>query len=152
MKKGSTFTKNGTEYYYRIDEFVTTFGADPGKNDSMDNSEIVKDADLKKAQEKAIKFYLERLMGLNKKGRYFLPFSNAKEFKTGENAAMSIQLYLMEKHPSEPFPYEYAVLGESTEDMEYGWELEESLLGPGQHSWITEGIIKNEIFHQIKNQ
>lgn len=148
--KENTFFKNGTEYYYQVEEFVTTFGADPGHNDSMGNTEIFKDSDLRKAQEQAIRFYLKRLIGLNEKRKYFLPFASSEKFSIGENAAMSVQLYLMEKQPFEPFADEYAVLGESAEDMEEGWEIEESLLGKCQSSWIIEGILKNEFFLKAK--
>lgn len=64
--------KTEPEYFYRVSEFVTTFGMDEGKNEPFSHFEDFKGNDLHECKAKAEKYYWERLEGLEQ-GKYFLP-------------------------------------------------------------------------------
>ncbi|MFC2125551.1 hypothetical protein ACFLU5_12135 [Bacteroidota bacterium] len=104
------------EYFYRVHESVTTFGADPGKNEPISHTEEFKGDDLRKCREDAYKYYYERLLGLEEKGEYFLPFAAYKDFEKGKNAAYSIELSLVEYYPKAGEELEHPLLGGDEEE------------------------------------
>ena len=110
------------EYFYRVAEFVTTFGKDEGKNEPFSHSEDFKGADLLKCKEQAEKYYWERLEGLEK-GKYFLQFEAPENFEFGKNAAFSITVALVEFY-SEDEQYEHFTFGEDEETTGLSRKLE----------------------------
>ena len=132
-----------TEYYYRVDEFVTTFQSDKGKHEPYSHSEIFENIDLRMAQQAAVEYYIKRLQGFSEigptKGKYFLPFAGPDSFNKGENAAFSIVVVLVLK--SSEYDEEYTVLGDNFLDMkqEGGFEIEEN----------QTGMKSFDLFHKI---
>lgn len=119
-----------TEFFYRVTEYVTTFNKDKGANEPFENVTEFKDHNLSKCRDEAVKWYNDRLAGLEKEGKYFLPFASPKDFKEGENAAFSINLALVEVslvEDSEVVEIEHYLAGESEEDIQEGREQEEML-------------------------
>jgi len=89
---------DGKNYYYRVTEFVTTFGKDPGGNDSFsDTKEFDNPGDLWRCRKEALNYHNSRQEGLQK-SKYFLPFASPENFVTGKHAAYSIDVYLVEVH------------------------------------------------------
>ena len=135
-----------TTYYYRVEEFVTTFEADPGKNESFSHTEEFKGPDFRECRRKAYAWYNERLKGLDNKGSYHnLPFAAFKDFTTGKNAAYSVTLALVECGRSSAFgvtedyeeEYFLAGWGEEEEQAE-ARELEIRLLSDNQYNPLEE--------------
>lgn len=114
--------KTEPEYFYRVSEFVTTFGMDEGENGSFRHWEDFKGKDLHQCKAKAENHYWERLEGLNQ-GRYFLPFESPKNFELGKNASFSINMVLVEYYNQDKF-FEYPLLGEDEETMAESREIE----------------------------
>ena len=114
------------EKFYRVVEFVTTFGKDDGKNESFENLKDFKDSNLLKAREKALNYYNERYNGFLNSGKYFLPFSSPENFKPGKHASFSISVYLV---ISEDFgETELPIKGEDEFSMEEGRAIEKEIL------------------------
>ncbi|GAB1445148.1 hypothetical protein MASR2M41_08140 [Flammeovirgaceae bacterium] len=87
-------------YYYKVSEFVTSFGLDPKKNDSVSHHTEFKpdrQKSLLKCRLEAIAFYESRLIGLENSDGYFLPFAAPDKFKHGVNSAYSVDLYLVQE-------------------------------------------------------
>ena len=102
--------KTEPEYFYRVSEFVTTFGMDEGKNEPFSHFEDFKGNDLHECKAKAEKYYWERLEGLEQ-GKYFLPFEAPEQFEFGKNAAFSITVALVEFYYKDEY-YEHVTIGE----------------------------------------
>lgn len=114
--------KTEPDYFYRVSELVTTFKADPGKNEAFDHTEEFKGNDLLKCKTEAEKYYWERFEGLED-GRYFLPFAAPKDFEIGKNSAFSITLSLVEYY-NEDYQYEHILIGEDEKTVSEGNEIE----------------------------
>lgn len=117
-------------YFYVVSELVTTFGKDKKQSDPISHEEEFK-GDLKKARLAANEYYNERLDGFNSENAsYHLPFEGAKDFKYGEHAAFSLDIYLVED-----------IKGNPPEEMSEMIDiLEESMSGgliniPGTHHY-----------------
>lgn len=128
------------EYYFVVQEFLTTFGLDPDKTEPLDISKKFKKSDFhnsfKKAYDAACYYYYERLDGLER-GHYFLPFAGPREFIRGENAAFSITVKIVIDEPARYSPTfgwgppnrtELYLIGETPEEMMEGNELLQELL------------------------
>jgi len=115
-----------TTYYYRVSEFVTTFGADPGENEPFSHTEEFKGPDFRECRRKAYAWHNERLKGLENKGGYFLPFAAFEDFKEGENAAYSVTLEIIENTDGEED--EYFLAGGEDEEHAEARELELKIL------------------------
>ena len=131
---------NNPRYFYKVEEFVTTFGADPGNTEGISNTKEFRPEDydnsLMKTRIAADMYYNERETGMEETS-FFMPFAGPQEFNMGENAAYSLTLYLVEHTPSyhtKTFGWvndeviEYPVRGEDFEEMEAGLEIESELL------------------------
>jgi len=114
------------EYFYRVNEFVTTMESDPGKNLPYSHDEDFRGSNLLYCRAKAIKWYQEREEGLIKNGKYFLPFASPKDFVLGENAAYTITLSLIEYYDEE-FQLAYSLAGDDEIELQEGREFEEFL-------------------------
>jgi hypothetical protein len=118
--------KTEPEYFYRVSEFVTTYGMDEGKNEPFSHFEDFKGNDLHECKAKAEKYYRERLEGLEQ-GKYFLPFAAPKNFVFGKNAAFSITLALVEYYTDNNF-FEHPLIGEDDETTAESREIEAAVL------------------------
>jgi hypothetical protein len=116
-----------TNYYYQVDEFVTTFGKDPGKNKPFSHTEFFRHNDLHEARKCAFEYYKQRLNGFEKNGGYFLPFASPENFVEGKNSNYSITLYLVEvgETVGEIF---HPIAGEDTDEVRESLELEKMVL------------------------
>jgi|SRR5690554_3397383 len=118
--------KTEPDYFYRVCEFVTTFGADEGKNEPFSHIEDFKGNDLHECKAKAEKYYWERLEGLGG-GKYFLPFAAPENFVLGKNAAFSITLSLVEYYNDSEYS-EYPLIGEDDDTAADSREIEKYVL------------------------
>src|SRR4051794_10042479 len=88
-----------TEFFYRVNELVTTFGDDGFKKDSFSHNEDFKDTNLLQCRIEAEKYYWERLRGFEN-GKYLLPFASPKDSEEGKHAAFSITFSLIKLLPN----------------------------------------------------
>jgi hypothetical protein len=109
-------------YFYRVDEFVTTFGKDQNKSQSFDHSEFFKGNDLLKCRIEAIKYYNERSQSIQGKS-YHLPIAGPDGFSFGKNAAFSIVVNFVEYYNNNEY-YDHPILGEDPETNIYSLETE----------------------------
>lgn len=114
------------EYFYRVSEFVTTFGMDEGKNEPFSHFEDFNGNNLLECKVKAEKHYWERLEGLEQ-GKYYLPFAAPQNFEFGKNAAFSITLSLVEYYTDDEY-FEYPLIGEDDETTAESIEIEADVL------------------------
>ena len=77
------------------------------------------------SREAGIKWYCETIKGLNREGKYFLPFASPSEYIEGKHAAYSVNLSLVET--SDGDEYEYVLLGEDQDTMLDTLEIEKLL-------------------------
>lgn len=115
-----------TKHKYRGFVLVTTFGKDPNKTEPFSYSIDFDNPQLDKAREEGIKWYQETIQGLEREGKYFLPFASPDEFELGKHAAYSVSLSLVETYGQEE--YEYDLLGTDEDTMNETIEMEFSLL------------------------
>ncbi len=113
-------------YYYLVEEFVTTFGMDEGKNKPIRHEKIFEGVDLLKCKADAKKYYWERLEGLEKT-KYFLEFAAPRDFEFGKNAAFSITLSFVEYHNEEEM-YIYTLIGGDANEEAESVEFETAIL------------------------
>lgn len=114
------------EYFYRVSEFVTTFGADPGEHQPFSHHEDFKGVDLMVCRNTAYEYYQQRYKGLDN-SRYHLPFASPQEFQLGKHAAVSIILSLVEVN-SDGEEIEWPLAGEEEKEMHESRELELAVL------------------------
>ena len=118
--------KTEPDYFYRVSEYVTTFGKDEGKNEPYMHEQDFKGNDLLKCKTAAEKYYWERLAGLEQ-GKYFLPFAAPQDFEFGKNAAFSITLSLIEFYTDDDY-YTHQLIGEDDETTAESREIETEVL------------------------
>jgi hypothetical protein len=114
-----------TKHKYRGNVFVTTFGLDPNKNEPFNHTVDFESPNLFDSREAGIKWYCETIKGLNREGKYFLPFASPSEYIEGKHAAYSVNLSLVET--SDGDEYEYVLLGEDQDTMLDTLEIEKLL-------------------------
>lgn len=118
--------KTKPDYFYLVEEFVTTFKMDEGKNDPFSHDQKFDGKNLLKCKTDAEKYYRQRLKGLEG-GSYFLDFASPQDFKLGKNAAFSIVLSLVEYYHEDNFIM-HPLLGEDEESIAESIEIEEAVL------------------------
>ena len=118
--------KTEPDYFYRVSEFVTTFGMDEGKKKPLSHFEDFKGNDLHDCKAKAEKHYWERLEGLEQ-GKYRLPFAAPGTFEFGKNAAFSITLSLVEYYTDDEY-FEHPLIGEDYQTTAESKEIEAAVL------------------------
>lgn len=118
--------KSKPDYFYQVEEFVTTFRKDADKTEPFDHVEIFKDNDLQKARTKAVEYYMERIKGIENRS-YVLPFASPDDFKPGENSAFSITLNFVEFYNDDE-SYFYPIMGEDNATTRESIELEREVL------------------------
>jgi len=113
-------------YFYRVSEFVSTFGMDEGKNEPLDHEEDFKVNDLLECKAKALKYYCERYAGLENT-KYFLEFESPKNFEFGKHAVYSLILSLVEYYDEDNYIL-YPLLGVDEEEITESKETETMVL------------------------
>ncbi len=117
------FEVDEPRYFYRVREYVSTMGKDPGKNEPIELTQDFGGYDLLQCRAEAIQWYNERGRGIEKRGGYFLPFASPQNFVMGKNALFSIDLYFVEYYDDDNYT-EYNLLGDSESEIEESRELE----------------------------
>ncbi|MDP2452651.1 MULTISPECIES: hypothetical protein [unclassified Kaistella] len=120
--RNKNLSKSEPNYFYQVDEFVTTFGKDANKTDSFEHVEVFRDNDLYRARVKALDYYNERLKGIENTS-YVLPFASPCEFRAAENSAFSITVSLVEYYNEDEL-YQFAIEGEDEETTVENKEIE----------------------------
>jgi len=118
--------KTSPDYFYLVEEYVTTFEMDKGKNEPFWHDQKFEGKNLLKCRIDAEKYYWQRLIGLEQ-GRYFLEFAAPKDFKLGENAAYSLVLSLVEYYNEDNFMV-HSLLGEDERTITESIEIEQAVL------------------------
>ena len=114
-----------TKHKYRGNVFVTTFGLDPNKNEPFNYTVDFDLPSLLDSRKAGIKWYNETIQGLNREGKYFLPFASPSEYIPGKHAAYSVSLSLVEIFDGDEF--EDVLLGEDYDKMIETMEIEQYL-------------------------
>jgi hypothetical protein len=114
-----------TKHKYRGNVFVTTFGLDPNKNEPFNHKVDFDLPSLLDSRKAGIKWYNETIQGLNREGKYFLPFASPSEYIPGKHAAYSVSLSLVEIFDGDEF--EDVLLGEDYDKMIETMEIEQYL-------------------------
>jgi hypothetical protein len=114
------------EFFYRVSEFMTTFGMDEGRNEPFSHDEDFKGNDLHECKKKAEQYYWDRLKELEHSS-YFLPFESPDKFVLGQHAAFKITVALVECY-GEGGNVEHVTFGEDDETIEESREIEEAVL------------------------
>ncbi len=109
-------------YFYRIIIFLSTERADNEKTEPFHDYKDFENADLLTCRNEAIEYYKEVIRGIEKNGRFFLPFASPKDFVLGQNANYMVQLLFVQHHDDDD-EMEYPLTGDPDEIME-GRELE----------------------------
>ena len=120
------FSPRKFEYFYRVEEFLTTFGKDKEQNEPITHTQEFRENGILARREDAYKYYEGRLQGIEEKGRYFLPFASPEDFKAGENSAFSIWLSFVEVIDGNE--YEHILEGEDEEECNESLEYEQNVI------------------------
>ena len=128
MEDYISFTVPGyePEYFYRVYEFVTTFGADEGKHEPFSHEEHFQGYDLLACRNAAYEYYQQRSNGLDNSS-YHLPFASPQEFQFGKHAAVSIILSFVEID-SDGEEIEWPLAGDEEKAMNESRQLEVAVL------------------------
>jgi len=132
-----------TKYIYRGFVMVTTFGLDPDKNDAFDDSIDFDFSYLMESREAGIKWYVETLKGLEREGKYFLPFASPSDFIKGKHAAYSVTLSLIEIFDYDEF--EYILLGTDEDYLNSTLEMEELIFGRIEFKNLIQQLIDYDL-------
>jgi hypothetical protein len=118
--------KTEPDYFYLVQEYVTTFQMDEGKNEPFSHEQKFEGKDLLKCKTEAEKCYWEKLGGLAQR-QYFLPFAAPQNFECGKNAAFSVTLILVEYYNEDEY-FEYPLIGEDYETTAESRVIERDIL------------------------
>jgi hypothetical protein len=83
-------------YFYRVDEFVKTFGRGEGGEEAFVHSLDFQFDTLAESRVQAFSYYAERMETLNGEKAHFLPFAPLKDTAVNLVAVFSLTLYLVE--------------------------------------------------------
>ena len=119
------------KYFYRGMVLVSTFGADPKKTEAFSHTENFEDSDLLTARQKAIGWWRDTQRGIDREGKYMLPYAGACDWKLGEHAMALITVSLVESTGSEE--WEYTIIGGDDIEEEEALEMESQLFGWDQN-------------------
>ena len=117
-------------YFYRVQEFLTTFELDKDKTEPFIYTEEFRGTNLRECRERAYAFYNDRSQGLEE-ATYFLPLAARADFKYGENAAYSHTLSLIEYYNAE----------DEIEHFLEGWDENEQILNRQLESVILQDYV-----------
>ena len=112
-----------TTYKYRGRVSVSTFGADPGKNEPFVHTVDFEESDPLVARGKALTWYKFTIEGLEREGKYFLPFASPEDFVLGKHAMYCVVVSFVICNGSDED--EYDLLGTDEQTMQDTLEIEE---------------------------
>lgn len=138
----SSYEPLPTKHLYRGYVSVTTFGLDPNKSEPFNNTVDFDYSDLLESREAGVKWYHETIEGLNRQGKYFLPFTSPSEYIAGKHAAYSVTLSLVESYDGDE--YEYVLLGEDDESMDDTLEIEQLLFSEVDFQILLKQLLSNK--------
>lgn len=113
--------KSEPEYYYRVDLFATTFGADKDKTPPFEHEEFFRGEDLLKCRENAFAYAKNHIENIDRNG-YVFPFASPANTILGKTSAFSCWVFLIEDYGN--ISYDHQITG--TGDNE-GYELEKDI-------------------------
>ena len=128
-----------TRYIYRGYVMVTTFELDPGKNEAFEDDIDFDHPNLIESREAGIKWYVDTLKGIEREGKYFLPFARHPDFILGIHAAYMVSLSLIEIIESEDRMY--ILLSTDENFMDITLEMEEMLFGKVEFQKLIKQLI-----------
>jgi hypothetical protein len=114
-------------YFYRVDEFVRTFGRGESREEAFTHSLDFHFDTTRESKLQAYGYYKERLDVLAKEEEYFLPFTPVKDTKLGPVAIYSLTLYFVECYNEEEY-YLHGLEGVSETEMAESKKIEEEVL------------------------
>lgn len=117
-------------YFYRVDEFVKTFGRGEGQEESFTHSLDFLFDTVQESKLQAYAYYEERLGLLVKEAEYFLPFAPVKDTKLGLIAVYSLTLYLVECYNEDEY-HLHGLEGVSEAEMIEAKKVEAEVLQEG---------------------
>jgi hypothetical protein len=132
-----------TKYIYRGYVMVTTFGLDPGKNEAFEDDIDFDLPYLLESREAGIKWYVDTLKGLERQGKYFLPFASPSDFVEGKNAAYTVTLSFIEIFDGDEF--EYTLLGTNEDYLNSTLEMEEMIYGRIEFKKLIQQLIDYDL-------
>jgi hypothetical protein len=132
-----------TKYIYRGYVMVTTFGLDPDKNEAFEDDIDFDLPNLIESREAGIKWYVDTLKGIEREGKYFLPFARHPDFILGKHAAYMVSLSLIEIIDSEDRMY--ILLSTDENYMDITLEMEEMLFGNVEFKKLIKQLIDYDL-------
>lgn len=115
-------------YFYRVDEFVQTFGRGESREEAFTHSLDFYYETPKESKLQAYDYYQERLEVLAKEEEYFLPFTPVKDTKLGLIAIYSLTLYFVECYNEDEY-YLHGLEGVSESEKAESKKIEAEVLG-----------------------
>lgn len=119
-----------TTYFYRVDEFVTTFGRSQGQDESFSHSLDFHFDSVEESRRQAYDYYNERQEVLAKEEAYFLPFAPEKDTHLGDIALYSLTLYFVECYNEDEY-YLHGLEGVSDFEKTEAMHVEQEVLRLG---------------------
>ena len=114
-------------YFYRVDEFVRTFGRGESQEESFTHSLDFYFDTVGESRQQAYDYYKERLDFLSKEDEYFLPFEPTKDSSLGAIAVYSLTLYFVECYNEDEY-YLYGLEGVNEQEKAEAREVEAEVL------------------------
>lgn len=113
-------------YFYRVDEYVSTFGRSQGQEEFFTHSLDFHFDSVQESKRQAYEYYHDRLAFLAREEAYFLPFASTKDTSPGDIALYSLTLYFVECYNEDEY-YLHGLEGVSEEEKadarEVEWEV-----------------------------
>ena len=114
-------------YFYRVDEFVKTFGRGESQEESFSHSLDFRFDTIQESRAQAYDYYYERLEVLTKEETYFLPFTPVKDSSLGNIAVYSLTLYFVECYNEDEY-YLHGLEGVDENEMAESKKIEAEIL------------------------
>lgn len=114
-------------YFYRVDEYVSTFGRSKGQDESFTHSLDFNFDSVQESKRQAYDYYNDRLSFLAKEEAYFLPFAPTKDTSLGDIALYSLTLYFVECYNEDEY-YLHGLEGVSEEEKAEARKVEWEVL------------------------
>ncbi len=117
-------------YFYRVDEFVRTFGRGESQEESFTHSLDFQFDTVQESKVQAYDYFRDRLEVLAKEEEYLLPFTPVKDTGLGQIAVYSLTLYFIECYNEDEY-YLHGLEGVSENEMAEAREVEAEVLNSG---------------------
>jgi|GEM_PF-3913321 hypothetical protein len=114
------------QYFYRVDEEVTTFSIDIGLRTHSTFLDFNHE-DLLVSRTAAMRFYHQRYKDFDRDPGHFLPLGAPRNYKSPEHAACRLNLTLVEDY-GQGCEFEYVILAADNKVMHKNREYEKDVL------------------------